>query len=215
MKLAQILVVCSVALAPAALAQKWEVGGGAGGGFYTSQDVKHDDGTSASAKIETGVAAGAWVGNNTSDHFGGELRYDYQRGNLMLNRAGEQATFSGDSHAIHYDFLWHTAPQGAKVRPYIAFGGGIKVYRGLGKEALVQPLSRYALLTKTTEVQGMGSVGVGVKMKIADRWQLRLDVHDYITPFPKQVIAPNIGAHVGGVLHQIVPTFGLTYTSSN
>lgn len=215
MKLAQLLVVCSLALAPAALAQKWEVGGGAGGGFYTSQDVKHDDGTSASAKIETGVTAGAWLGMNSNGHFGGELRYAYQRGDLSLERAGIHATFSGDSHAIFYDFLWHTAPQGADVRPYFAFGGGVKIYRGVGTEALTQPLSRYALLTKTNEYQGLASVGVGVKMKIGDRWQLRLDVHDYMTPFPKEVIAPNAGAHVDGWLHQIVPTFGLSYTSSN
>jgi len=215
MKLAQILAVCAAAsLAPAALAQKWEFGGGVGGGFYTSRDVKHDDGTSASAKIETGVAGGAWLGSNSGDHFGGELRYAYQRGDLSLERNDASAKFSGDSHAIHYDFLWHFAPQTASARPYFAFGGGVKIYRGLGEEALVQPLSRYALLTKTTEYKGMASVGVGVKLKVGERWHVRLDVHDYMTPFPKEVIAPNAGARVGGWLHQFVPMFGLSYTGN-
>lgn len=215
MKLAQILVVCSVALAPAALAQKWEVGGGAGGGFYTSQDVKHEDGTSASAKIATGVAAGAWFGTNTNDVWGGEFRYTYQRGDLKLSQSGTEAGFAADTHAIYYDFLVHTTPRGSKVRPYFAFGGGVKIYRGLGTEQLVQPLSHYALLTRTNELQGMASVGFGVKVKVSSRWNLRFDVHDFMTPFPKQVIAPNAGANVGGWLHQIVPSFGLSYTSPN
>jgi opacity protein-like surface antigen len=215
MKQARILAVCAAAaLAPAALAQKWEVGGGVGGGFNTSQDVEHADGTSASAKIGPGVAAGAWVGSNTSGHFGGELRYAYQRGELRLKRSGQEATFDGDSHAIHYDFLWHFTGQNAQARPYFAFGGGVKVYRGLGEEALVQPLSRYALLTKTSEYKGMASVGVGVKLKFGDRWHLRLDVHDYMTPFPQDVIAPNVNASVGGWVHQFVPMIGLSFTGN-
>ena len=41
MKLIRLFVVCSAAaMLPAAMAQKWEFGVGAGGGFYTGQDVK-------------------------------------------------------------------------------------------------------------------------------------------------------------------------------
>jgi opacity protein-like surface antigen len=215
MKLAHVLIVCSVAvLPPAALAQKWELGAGAGAGFHTSQDVKHEDGTSVSAKISPGVAGGAWLGNNTSDRWGGELRYAYQRGDLKLDGAGTSTSFSADTHNIHYDFLWHGAAQNANTRPYLAFGGGVKIFRGAGTEGLTQPLSRYALLTRTQEFKGMASVGVGVKIKVGDRWHIRLDVHDYMTPFPKEVIAPNSGARVGGWLHQIVPMFGITYTSN-
>src|ERR1700679_3810525 len=54
MKLARMLVVCAAVL-PAAWGQKWEVGGGVGGGFYTSDNITSPD-ASASAEIQTGRA---------------------------------------------------------------------------------------------------------------------------------------------------------------
>ncbi|MEI9811247.1 MAG: hypothetical protein WDO18_00605 [Acidobacteriota bacterium] len=113
---------------------------------------------------------------------------------------------------MHYDFQWHASDMGSKSRPYLAFGGGVKVYRGVGEEANTQPLSRFILLTKTQELQGMISIGAGIKTKINNHWQFRLDVHDYITRFPKEVMQPNLGAQVGGWLHNIVPMAGLTWT---
>src|SRR5712691_545818 len=102
MKLFRILVV-SMALAslPAALAQKWEFGGGVGTGFYTSKDVTSPAGT-ASAKINSNISGSAWAGNNKG-RWGGELRYDYQRGALALNQGSTGASFGGESHAMHYD----------------------------------------------------------------------------------------------------------------
>jgi hypothetical protein len=190
------------------------VGAGVGGGFYTSQDVTHTDGTSAIAKIETNVALSGWLAHNNHPRWGGELRYSYQRGDYSLERGGEKATFDGDTHAVHYDFLWHGADRDASVRPYLAFGGGIKVYRGTGSPVEVRPLERYALLSPTQEIKGMVSAGAGMKVKLSDRWQMRLDVHSYMTPFPKEVITPNPPSSVGGWIFDIVPMFGLSYTSN-
>jgi hypothetical protein len=216
MRFARMLAVCSaVVIAPAAVAQKWELGAGAGGGFYTSQDVEHPDGTSAKAKIETNVAVSGWLAHNNHPRWGGEIRYSYQRGDLKLEQGSTEAKFGGEAHAIHYDFLWHAADRGSAVRPYVAFGGGIKIYRGTGEPVLVAPLERYALLSPTQELQGMVSVGAGIKMKLSPRWQLRVDVHDYLTPFPKEVITPNPPSKVSGWIHDIVPMFGLSYTSAN
>src|SRR5260370_35823480 len=97
----RMLVVCAGAIAPAAVAQKWEFGGGVGGGFYTSQDVTSPGG-SAAAKIQRNIAGSAWLGNNGHGRIGGELRYDYQRGDLQLSSGGTQATFGAQTHAIHY-----------------------------------------------------------------------------------------------------------------
>jgi len=58
----------------------------------------------------------------------------------------------------------------------------------------------------------MFSIGAGIKTKINDRWQFRVDVHDYITPFPKEVIQPNLGTSIGGMLHNIVPMVGISWT---
>src|SRR5690606_23005102 len=137
----------------------------------------------------------------------------YGMGDLKLSRGDQEATFESETHQIHYNFLWHFADRGQRVRPFVSFGGGVKIYRGTGTETLVQPLSRYALLTKTSEYQPLIAVGVGVKWKIGNRWQMRLDVHDYATPFPEKVITPNQGSSVGTWIHDIVPMFGIAYTN--
>lgn len=209
MKLAHMLVVC-LAVSPA-FAQKWEIGGSAGGGFHTSKDMTRPTET-ATAKIAPGMAASAWLTNNTNARWGGEIRYTYQNGELQLKQGSTSANFSGESHAMNYDFQWHATDVDSASRPYIAFGGGVKVYRGTGAETLTQPLSRFGLLTQTQQVQGMISVGAGLKTKIGKNWQLRLDVHDYLTRFPTDVIQPNLGTSVGGWVNNIVPTIGFSWT---
>ncbi len=67
-------------LTPAAFAQKWEVGFGAGGSFLTSQTVTNPAGN-ADATRDPGLALSAWLDNSIgSGVIGGELRYDYEMG---------------------------------------------------------------------------------------------------------------------------------------
>ena len=212
MKTARLLAVCAAALAPAAMAQRWEVGGGAGGGFYTSNDVSLD-GSSVSAKIDSNVAGSAWLGNNGINKWGGQLQFDYQLGDLALNGQGSSASFAARSYAFHYDVLWHFTPYGSKIRPYVAVGAGIKVYQGTGAQVAFQPLNQFALLTQAQDLTPLVSAGAGVKVQLASHVQLRFELHDYATPFPKQVITPNTGAKVGGWLMDFVPMIGISYTS--
>ena len=211
MKLVRMLAVCAVfGCIPQMMAQKWEIGGGAGVGFYTSHDITSPAGT-ANAKIKTNVAATAWVGSNSGTRWGGELRYGYQLGDLRLKQGSTEATFGAQSHVIHYDFLYHFADRGSAVRPYINFGAGIKIYRGTGEEVVFQPLSRIALLTRAQDLVPVVSVGAGIKMKLSDSLQLRLSVNDYLTPFPSEVIVPVSGS-VDSWVNDIVPMVSLAYT---
>jgi outer membrane protein W len=211
MKLVRLFAVCSAAaMLPAAMAQKWEVGVGAGGGFYTSQDVKLGS-ASASAKFKTNYAVSTWLGQNINDRWGGELRYSYQPGEAQLKQNSNEATFGAETHSINYNFLWHTRPSESTVRPFVSGGAGIKFYRGTGTETVTQNLSQYALLTKANDLTGLVSVGGGVKIKLGSHAWLRADVHDYMSPFPKQVITPNVGASVGGWLHDIVPMVAISF----
>jgi hypothetical protein len=194
------------------MAQKWEVGGGVGGGFYTSQDVTSPAG-SASAKLQTGLAGGVWLGNNGSGHWSGELRYEYQMGNLALSSGGTSATFGAHTQQFHYDVMWHATPSESRIRPYVEAGAGIKLYQGTGAQVAYQPLSNFALLTQQQDLRPLVSAGGGVKFQISQHLQLRLDVHDYATPFPKNVITPNSGAKVGGWLMDFVPMIGISYTN--
>ena len=211
MKSVRTLLVCA-AIAVPAMAQKWEFGGGAGGGFYTSQDVSLGS-SSASAKISSNIAGSAWLSNNKGDHWGGELRFDYQRGDLRLDQGGSQAVFGAQSYGFHYDAVYHFAPQGSRIRPFVSIGAGLKVYQGTGTEAAFQPLSQFALLTKDQDLTPLISGGIGFKMQLTPHVQLRAEVHDFATPFPKKVITPNTGAKVGGWLQDFVPMIGISYTS--
>ena len=208
MKLARILVVCAAAL-PAAWGQKWEVGGGVGGGFSTSDDITSPTG-SANAKIQTGLVGSVWVGNYSQGHWGGELRYDYQMGNLELSGGSTQATFAAHSQAVHYDFLYHFAAKESRVQPFVAFGAGIKIYQGTGTQVVYQPLSNVALLTQAQDLVPMASGGAGLKFKLAPHLMLRVDVHDYLTPFPKQVITP-LTNKTQGWLQDFVPMAGIAF----
>lgn len=206
-----MLVVCASLLAvPQAWGQKWEFGGGVGGGFYPSVDVTNGS-SSVASKIATDLVGSVWLANNGSGRWGGEMRYDYQRGDLQLSGAGTNASFGARSQAIHYDILWHFASSEAPVRPFISFGGGVKFYEGTGTEQAYQPLENFALLTKDSQITALGSAGAGIKMKIGSRLQLRVEVHDYITPYPKQLITPNAGSKTGFLLQDIVPQVGIGY----
>jgi len=211
MKFVRLLAVCSAAaLLPAAMAQNWEIGMGAGGSFYTSQDVTLGS-DSASAKLKPGVAVSGYVGQNISDRWGGELRYSYGLGDLQLKTGSTEAVFGAETHTINYNFLMYAKPSESSVRPFISAGAGIKFYRGTGTETVTQPLSQFALLTKAGDLTGVVSVGGGVKAKIGSHAWLRFDVHDYMTPFPKQVITPNIGASAQGWIHDIVPMVSISF----
>ena len=197
--------------APLALAQKWEVGVGGGGNFYTSQTFTSPAG-SADAKLANGIAVSAWLGNNSSKLIGGELRYDYEQSDLKLSSGGTNVSFGAHTNAVHYDFVLNFAGKESGVAPFVAAGAGIKVYTGTGTEQAFQPLSNIALLTKTSQFKPLVSVGAGVKFHVARAVQFRVEIHDYLTPFPKDVIAPTTTSKVGGWLSDFVAMAGLSFT---
>lgn len=193
-----------------ACAQKYEFALAGGGSFYQSHTVTNPKGD-ASAGFDNGWAGSVAVGNNMYQHIGGEVRYTYLHNDARLSSGSSKATFGAESHAIHYDFLIHATPVGSTIRPYVAAGGGIKLYRGTGTEVPFQPLSNIALLTKTTEVQGLLSVGAGVKVALTHRMLFRIDVHDYITPFPSKIITPALNSKASGWFNNVVATAGISF----
>jgi opacity protein-like surface antigen len=196
---------------PAAFAQKWEVGFGAGGSFLTSETISNPQGN-ANATRNPGLALSAWVDNNIgSGLFGGELRYDHENADLKLSSGGTSVTFGSQSNAIHYDFLYNFTSSESPVRPFVAAGGGVKWYSGTGSEQVYQPLSNIAVFSDVRDLRPMVSVGAGVKFNIAKSTLLRLEVHDYLTPFPSTLIAPTSGSSVSGWLQDIVVSAGLSF----
>jgi hypothetical protein len=187
----------------------YEFGGGVIGSFYDKKTFTSSAGN-ADAGFDTGFGASAWLGHNMYPKLSGEIRYDYLRNDMTLEGSGAKATFGGDSHAIHYDIHYHFTDAASKVRPFVLAGGGVKVFRGTGEERSFQALSQIAVLTHTSEVTGLISLGIGVKMQLSDRVSLRLEFRDNLTPFPKKVIAPNRGTVSGGWVNNFAPTGGLS-----
>jgi len=202
------IILVFTAAAMAAGAQQWEFGGMAGGSFLNTVGVTAPSG-SARAGFANGAAFGAWLGYNSNKHFGGEVRYSYLPSDLKLTSNGTSATFGGESHAVHYDIVFHTTKGESAVQFYGSVGGGMKIFRGTGTEHAAQNLSDFGYLTKTTQVEPMGTVAGGLKFRITPKVFLRTEVRDYITPFPSKVIAAPSGVKYGSILNNLVAMVGI------
>jgi hypothetical protein len=205
-----LLFVCTLALAATAHAQEWEIGGIGGAGFMNGLNVA-SAAASATTGFKSGAAFGAFAGSNLYPHLSGEIRYTYQMSDLKLSSGGTEVGFTGVSHAVHYDLLYHPANRHAKVQPFVAVGAGIKLYRGTGKEQAYQPLSNFAFLTPTQYLRPLLTAGGGLKYRLTEHVIFRAEVRDYITPFPNKVITPAPGAKISGWLQDFVPMCGLSF----
>jgi hypothetical protein len=204
------LMIFALAVAAGSMAQQWEVGGGAGVSFLPGVSVTSSAG-SATAGFQTGIAAGAFLGQNISRHLGGEVRYAFMQSNLRLESGGTTATFSGQSHVVGYDLLWKTNRGEAPAQFFVAAGGGMKIIRGTGKEAAYQPLSQFGYFTKTQTIKPMVDFGAGILYRLGPRLALRMEFRDYLTVFPEEIIAPAPGAKFGNLLHDFVPMVSISY----
>lgn len=209
--MARILPAAVLAMAPVVTAQTWEAGGAAAAGFYNHQAV-----SSAAGRAEAGLGRGPVVSgffaHNLYRNVGAEIRYTFQPNDLELSSGGKRVTFRGLSHAVHYDCVVYVRPRESLLRPFLAGGAGFKQYRGTGRESAWQPLGNFALLTRTQEWQPLVSVGAGLKFVLGPGLAARVEFRDYLTPFPRTVIAPAPGARVGGWLHAIVPLAGFSFS---
>jgi hypothetical protein len=206
----QTILAALVLVAPACLAQKWEIGGVSGGGFTNGLTVSNTIAT-ATTGFANGFAFGAVLGQNLYPRVSGEIRYTYGFSDLHVSGAGQSATFKGLTHSVHYDIVVHAGSSRSRVRPFAAAGAGFRVFRGVGTESPYQPLSSLALLTKANQWLPMATFGGGIKYAIAPRVLLRVEVRDYFSRFPTKVIAPAPGAHLAGWLHDVVPMAGITF----
>lgn len=198
-------------LVPAASAQQWELGATAGGSFATKKTLTNGTG-SAEASFETGRTYGVWAAQNMYERLGGEIHYRYLDNDLKLSSGGTKATFAATAHALHYDFTFHVTDREATVRPYFIGGAGIKYFQGRGTTLPAQPLSRYALFTDANQLTPLTTFGVGVKFRIGRRVIITGEFREYYSPFPDDIVVPNVGTTKGGAwIHNFVPSIGLGF----
>lgn len=205
-----LLLLAPAALAPALAQEKLEVGGLALMAAYRSADVKSGP-SIGSVGFAPGPAGGAFVGQTMNNHLGGELRYMFAQNDLELSSGGRDIKFSGRSHIFGYDLMVYPTGRNASIRPFLAGGGGMKIYQGTGTEQAFQPLANLALLTRTREVMPMADFGGGVKIRTSRNTMVRVEFRDYITQVPK-VFAASPGSKISGLLHHWAPAFGFSWT---
>ena len=190
-------------------AQEFELGGAGGYGIYRNRTFTSGTRT-AEAGFRRGISFSAVAGNDMHRLLGGEVRYTYRQNDLSLKSGASDSSFSGEAHMVHYDALLHATSNRAKLRPFIAFGGGLKYFRGTGTESESQPLQTFAVMTRTSELLPMVSLGGGVKFTIGSHALLRFEFRDYLTPFPAKVLLPAPGVQGTGWLHDLTSMIGIS-----
>jgi hypothetical protein len=190
--------------------EQWELGVAGGYGFH--KDVTASNATAeASVGFRPGYAFGMVAGNEVNRWLAGEARYTYQQNDARVKAGNTQAQFDAQSHVLNYDFIFHLAPRPARVRPFLAVGAGVKIYRGTGRESAFQPLTQFVALTRATQLTPVVSAGGGFKMRLSELLTLRIEGRDFASTFPNEVIAPVPGARANGWVHNIVPLVGLSF----
>jgi hypothetical protein len=195
---------------PGLAQERWELGFSAGYGFHKNLTATNSAGE-ASVGFKPGVAFSVFGSDQINGWLAGEARYTYRQNDAWVAARGTESRFDAESHVFHYDLIFPVAKRSAVVRPFLAAGGGVKVYRGTGREAAFQPLSNFAVLTRATQIVPVISVGGGVKVELSRLITLRVEARDYISTFPSEVIAPVPSARVHGWLHDFVPMIGLSF----
>ncbi len=191
-------------------AQDWEVGGFGGYGYSFKNTVKAPGGD-ADIRTKPGKVFGVVGGGDTHKYWSGEVRYLYRYSDLEVSGNGQKASLGARTQIVHADFLAHFKPKGARLRPFVAFGAGVKVLQGTGVESSGQPLGDKVALTATKEVLGVFDVGAGIKYDLKQHLRLRLEFRDYISAAPGKVFTAAPGATLGGVWNDVIGTVGLSY----
>jgi len=190
--------------------QQWEIGGAAGYGIYRNLTVT-SGALSGKAGFKHGLSFSAVAGHHPYKRLSGEIRYTFRDSDIKITSGSiKPPGFRGDAHALHYDALLHAASKNSRIRPFLAFGGGMKMFRGNEPERASQPLSQLAGFREITEIKPMLSVGGGAVASFGPHLRFRLDARDYITPFPNQLIEPNPRAKLNGALHDLVVLIGVS-----
>jgi hypothetical protein len=213
-KMLKGLVWTLVLAAAPAIAQepaRWELGVIGGFGYAPSLTVRNSA-ASASTGFAKGGVIGFYAGEDSYRYWGGEATYLYRMSDLKLSGSGKSVKFGGHTHLITGDFLAHFRPVGSHIRPFISFGGGVEVIQGTGEESAAQPLGNLAALTATREVLPVGEAGAGVKIQLRPHLRLRVQVRDYISAAPNEVIAPAPGAVIHGFVNDIIGMGTLAWT---
>jgi hypothetical protein len=211
MRISLYLLVLLAAVPMLCLSQEWELGGAGGYGWHSNPSIHSLLPGSAEAGFPDKGVFGVVFGENMHEYLGGEIRYLFQTGGPELKSDGVQTKLNGHTQVIVYDFLFHMKQKEAKLRPFIAGGAGIKVFRGSGDFLVNQPLQGFARLVEHTQVEPAISAGVGLKYRLTRHAQVRVDFRTYFSPLPDEIFRRPRTATLHGWVYEFVPMAGISY----
>jgi hypothetical protein len=188
--------------------QRWEIGGLGGYGWYHDATITNQGG-SASVGIAPKGSIGAVFGEDMYKYIGGEVRWMYILGQPQVRANGIELARPGFSNVVHYDLLVHVAPQEAKLRPFVAVGGGVRVYSVSRRD--LDRNTPFGYPRSRNDAQALISAGAGVKYLVAHGLQLRLDFRTYMTPVPGDIFRLPGSSITHGWLYNFVPSVGVGY----
>lgn len=199
-----------ITLGPAALGQKWELGGEFGFGMSDSPAIANPSGSIQSGFRISGAASVVFAANSFQ-YVGGECRYTFRSGGPKLRSDGTQVSTDGYASVLTYDILLHLDPRESRVRPYFAAGSGLKIYTASARSSPTQPLAYAAILVPGTQVEPVISTGGGLKYLVKHGIQLRVDFRFHITPLPNDLIRPTGRSAIHGWTYDLLPMVGVSY----
>jgi opacity protein-like surface antigen len=158
-------------LAGAAYAQVAEMGASVGVAKLTQSTLVPASTGVLETKLNSGFRFGFRVTLNTARFVGHEVGYAYSRTNLSY----QGTNYGTATHQGFYDFLVYAIPEGSKVRPFIAGGGQFSNFMYPG----------YSVTSGGGGRMKFGiNYGGGVKVKVAEKWLVRMDFRQYMSPKP-------------------------------
>jgi hypothetical protein len=191
-------------------AEQWEIGGLGAYGWY------HDATITTPARSESiGMAPKGAMGvvfaEDPYKYIGGEVRWLYIFGQPQIRVGGIELTRPGFSNVVHYDLIIHVTPQEAKLRPFFAVGGGVRVYSVRDRRDFNRPLFPCESRKSQNEAEALISAGGGLKYIVTHSLQVRMDFRTYLTPTPTDLFRPIGPSFTRGWIYNFVPSLGVSY----
>jgi hypothetical protein len=182
-----------------------------GYGFYRNGSVTGAAGTQEAGITDRFVAGGVLC-EDLFEHFSGEVRYLYGDGHPFLSMPGFRTDMDGRTHTLTYDALLHFRRRAQRLRPFLAAGIGGKGYEATGPASSPRSAPQIGGLVHATQWTVVGDFGAGVKYRLHKNAVVRVEFRDYITPLPDKLIVAQRNAITSGILHQLTPLVGLSYS---
>jgi hypothetical protein len=140
-------------------------------------------------RLDTGHRHEVRLNFLTTKHIGSEAFYTYGSTNVVFTRQtapGDSLSIPIQLHHFGVSILYYpTGEESSKWRPFIAVGGGAKIYRptGEGQDIATDPL-RGNLSSFFESSRGAFNYGVGVKRSLGRSFGLRIDLGNVVTAAP-------------------------------